>query len=98
MSLPLERATSELARVACLFGGWRRVGNSDTAAGKAVRTGRAHRGGATIWKRVRLALQRTSRESAGMTHLASYKSRAQQKHAQSKAFHQHEAHNSGGPM
>jgi hypothetical protein len=63
------------------------VGNGDTAAGKAVGTGRAHCRGATIRERVSLTLQRTSRESTGITHLISCKSGAQQKHAQSQVLH-----------
>ena len=38
-------------------------------------------------ERVGLTLDRTSRESTGMTHLVSCKSRAQQKHAESQVLH-----------
>ena len=74
------------------------VGNGDTAAGQAVGTGRAHRRGATIRKRMGLTLQRTSRESTGMTHAVSCKSSAQQKHTESQVFHKREAQNSDGPI
>ena len=89
MRLTLQGAYIEFAGVAhglrSLRSVW--VGNGDTAAGKAVGTGRAHRRGATIRKRVGLTLQRTSPESTGMTHLVSCKSRAQQKRAESQVLH-----------
>ena len=78
--LTLQGSYIEFAGVAhglrSLRSGW--VRNGDTAAGKAVRTSRAHRRGATIRKRVGLTLQGTSREFTGMTHLVSCKSSTQQ--------------------
>jgi hypothetical protein len=89
VGLTLQGSQIEFAGVAHRLRGLRRlwVGNSDTAAGKAVGTGRAHRRGATIRKRVGLTLQGSSPESAGMTHLVSCKTSAEQKRAESQVLH-----------
>jgi hypothetical protein len=63
------------------------IGNSDTATGKAIGTGRADRRGGPIRKGVGLTLQRTPGESTGMTHLVRCQRGAQQKRAKSQILH-----------
>jgi hypothetical protein len=96
VGLTLQRTSREFAGVAHGLHRFRSVwvGNGDTAAGEPIGAARAHSCSATIRKRVGLTLQRTSREFAGMTHLVSCKTSAQQEHEEG----QREAQNSNEPM